>query len=414
MNRGEDGFASASGWDLETIQKATFLVAGAGSLGNEVLKNLVLLGAMRIIIVDFDHVEPHNLSRSVLFRPSHAERRISKVDAAADSLSELNPETQILTLKGDLATDLGLGLLMSVSIAFGCLDNRLARLYLNRLCWQAGVPWVEGGIMQLAGQVCTYVPGDSCYECQLADSEWRDIRFRMGCADVAQRYSHAGRLPTTPLSASIIGAVQVQEGLKLLHLPPDLRKGGQMFSYEGATLMAATYERRGLQAECLAHFEASQPVEAIQLGHDSTLKDLLDFCRVQLGLHSPKIHLRHEFLTAFGLPHTSEVTHLGVPKHELGRRVSDLLGVEEGQALMHVRGASFLELGLECAFCELPLWRLGIPFADIVEVRDGQERRLVCLSKDLDRLKTEGKRVQIPGPWRDWTDAALKESLGLA
>ncbi len=44
------------------------MVAGAGALGNEVVKNLALLGVGTILLVDLDLVEPSNLSRSVLFR----------------------------------------------------------------------------------------------------------------------------------------------------------------------------------------------------------------------------------------------------------------------------------------------------------------------------------------------------------
>ena len=49
------------------IEEAHIMVVGCGALGNEVLKNLVLIGVQHLVIVDFDSVETDNLSRSVLF-----------------------------------------------------------------------------------------------------------------------------------------------------------------------------------------------------------------------------------------------------------------------------------------------------------------------------------------------------------
>ena len=57
-----------AGWKREVLRSARVLVAGAGALGNEVIKNLALLGIGSMLIVDFDTIEVSNLSRSVLFR----------------------------------------------------------------------------------------------------------------------------------------------------------------------------------------------------------------------------------------------------------------------------------------------------------------------------------------------------------
>ena len=43
-------------------------VVGAGAIGNEVVKNLALLGVGRVDVFDFDQVKLHNLTRSVLLR----------------------------------------------------------------------------------------------------------------------------------------------------------------------------------------------------------------------------------------------------------------------------------------------------------------------------------------------------------
>ena len=55
-------------WDQGRLSKAVVLVVGAGAIGNELIKNLALLGIGKILIVDMDRIEHTNLTRSVLFR----------------------------------------------------------------------------------------------------------------------------------------------------------------------------------------------------------------------------------------------------------------------------------------------------------------------------------------------------------
>src|SRR3954466_3490505 len=55
-------------WRQELLAAARVLVVGAGALGNEVLKNLALLGVGTVYVIDIDTIEASNLSRSVLFR----------------------------------------------------------------------------------------------------------------------------------------------------------------------------------------------------------------------------------------------------------------------------------------------------------------------------------------------------------
>ena len=44
-------------WDQEKLRRAKVMVVGAGAIGNEVLKNLALLGIGDISIVDFDSID---------------------------------------------------------------------------------------------------------------------------------------------------------------------------------------------------------------------------------------------------------------------------------------------------------------------------------------------------------------------
>src|SRR6185295_5874786 len=77
-------------WRQEKLAAARVLVVGAGALGNEVIKNLALLGVGTVFVIDLDTVEPSNLSRSVLFRSEDGGK--PKAEVAARRSEEINPD----------------------------------------------------------------------------------------------------------------------------------------------------------------------------------------------------------------------------------------------------------------------------------------------------------------------------------
>ena len=53
-------FRLISWWDQQRLAQAKFLVIGAGALGNEILKNLALLGVGNVLVADRDQIENSN------------------------------------------------------------------------------------------------------------------------------------------------------------------------------------------------------------------------------------------------------------------------------------------------------------------------------------------------------------------
>src|SRR3989304_381548 len=132
-------FEFISWWERDKVKQAKVLVIGAGALGNEVIKNLALMGVGNIFIIDFDKIEAANLSRSVLFRESDNNR--SKAEVAAARAKAVNPEVHIQYLNADVTTGLGLGIIRRMDAIIGCLDNREARLAANRFWYWMNKPW---------------------------------------------------------------------------------------------------------------------------------------------------------------------------------------------------------------------------------------------------------------------------------
>jgi len=272
-------FEFISWWERDKVADAKVLVVGAGALGNEVVKNLTLMGVGHILVIDFDTIEAANLSRSVLFRESDAKRKKSQVVAAR--AKELNPQTKIQYLHGDVTTDLGLGIVRRMDVVIGCLDNREARLAINRFAHWMGKPWVDGAIQELLGLVRVFVPGEgACYECTLTEQARRDLALRYSCPLLARQNVLLGKVPTTPTIASIIGAMQSQEALKLIH-DMDV-EAGKVIHYNGLTnhMHTTAYTAR---EDCESHWIYGDITELPLSAETATLAELFEIIRIDLG-----------------------------------------------------------------------------------------------------------------------------------
>ncbi len=284
-----------SWWDSEAVKASRIMVVGSGALGNEVLKNLALMGVGHICIVDFDTIEYSNLSRSVLFRESDCGRR--KADVAAERIQEINPNIGVTTFHGDIMLDVGLGVFRAMDVVIGCLDNRLARLHINRHCHKVNKIWIDGAIENLAGQLSVYQPGITCYECQLMEAEWKNIKYKLGCPDIARRNSSQGRIPTTPISSSIIGAMQVQEALKIVHKNYDQSSAGMKYYYEGMNNETLWFPARVPEKEdCLSHFLYGPILEEDQLHSEMTVGQFLSWAENKFGPADGYIEFDYEVI----------------------------------------------------------------------------------------------------------------------
>jgi molybdopterin/thiamine biosynthesis adenylyltransferase len=266
-------------WDQEKIRTARMLVIGAGALGNEILKNLALLGFTQIVVVDLDAVEASNLSRSILYRAGDIGR--AKAEAAAEAVRNILPEAQVQPIRGDVVHGLGLGLFHWADVVLAGLDNREARLWINRACWKMNRPWIDGAIEGINGVARAFLPGcPPCYECTLGETDWAILNKRMSCNLLALEASSEGKVATTPTISSIIAGLEVQEAVKLLHGLPVL--AGQGFLFEG--LNHTSYKIQYTEnVACMSHYTLEKVVALEQTSRELTLEQVLERARQDLG-----------------------------------------------------------------------------------------------------------------------------------
>lgn len=349
------------------------MVIGCGALGNEVLKNLALFGVGHLVLVDFDRVEESNLSRSVLFRTEDARQGRYKVEAARQRLLELNPGLDIQTICGDIAYDVGLGLIRRMDVLVGCVDNRWARYCINRLAIRAGKPWVDGGIEALEGTARVFIPGQNCYACNLGPEGLKEMQRRFSCAHTIRMNEAAGRVPTTPVVASVIGAVEAQEALKLIANGEELTadgKGeltslcGRMFCYEGQHLTTRTVAFRAYDEDCPVH-EAWTPVLESTLSNRMTVGEVLTELRTMLHDEHIRISLTGDcFADKLIRKDDDSAVEVMVPKHLIkGERLKG-----KGERLEDYYVNEYYELDELFPYPGLTLAQVGIPPQDVLRV----------------------------------------------
>ncbi len=287
-------------WRQDVIERASVLVIGAGAIGNEVIKNLVLVGFRELMIWDFDHIEASNLSRTVLFRREDVGKSKAQVAAERARAMALHPDARIEWREGDVVWDLGFGLVRSASLVFGCLDNVEARMAINRVCRSVGVPWIDGSIGELNCRIGVFLPGEGgCYECGMSESDFHEARRRYSCDNVKRSMIAAGRLPTVQIASAWCAALQVQEGIKVLHGRTDM--DAKMIVYIGSTNLFDIYTLPRRE-DCLAHSIFPTP-ELLPLSAQATLRELLtELCREERSGPGARLDLRgdREFIVEAG------------------------------------------------------------------------------------------------------------------
>ncbi|HEX7287120.1 MAG TPA: ThiF family adenylyltransferase [Candidatus Angelobacter sp.] len=257
-------------WDQSKIAGCRVLVIGAGALGNEILKNLALLGFRKVVVADLDRIEESNLSRTVLFRSGNVGE--FKARAAANAYRELAPEATVQPLTANVLHDCGLGLFEWSDVILAGLDNREARLWINRSAWKLNRPWIDGAIEGINGVARAFLPGAApCYECTLGEVDWAILNRRMSCNLLVHREDAEGKVPTTPTISSIIAGIQVQEAVKLLHGLPVLAGRGFVFEGVNHSSYAVEYTEN---PDCMSHYTLPEIVHLAESSDCLTLQQL--------------------------------------------------------------------------------------------------------------------------------------------
>jgi len=350
-------------WDQAKIAASRVLVIGAGALGNEVLKNLALLGFSKIVVVDLDRIEESNLSRTILYRNEDIGH--FKAVVAAQAYQKVAPHAAVQALVANVIQNCGLGLFAWSDVILAGLDNREARLWINAAAWKVNRPWIDGAIEGINGVARVFLPGaPPCYECTLGEVDWAILERRMSCNLLVHDADPEGKVPTTPTISSIIAGIQVQEAVKLLHGLPTLASRG--FIFEGLNHTSYTVEYTQ-NPNCVSHYTLAEIVPLPQRSQDLNLDDLLDRARHDLGSNDVVIEFSRDVIHKLVCPHCGDAEQVFAPAGSI--RTTEGNCRRDGH--MRIVEAIHSYSGNE-PFGQRTLDQMGLPFFDIFVARSAE------------------------------------------
>lgn len=156
----------------------------------------------------------------LFFRPDQC--GMTKTDAAAQTLSQINPDVEIHSFTMNITTVDGFEEfkkslteprgLPGVNLVLSCVDNYEARITINQVCLELEQVWMESGVSEdaVSGHIQLIIPGQTaCYQCVpplvVASGIDESTLKREGVC--------AASLPTT---MGIVAGLLVQNSLKFL------------------------------------------------------------------------------------------------------------------------------------------------------------------------------------------------------
>jgi hypothetical protein len=263
------------------------------------------------------------------------------------------------------------------------------------MCFRAGKIWIEGGIGDLEGQVTAYQLGKNCYECRVAEEEVADDtgnshENRTSCPQIAQGNAERGRVATTPVSASIIGAIQAQEVMKIIH-SEEVEAGifdtliGIMFNYQGKNSQSGTFEFSYYNNDCISHEFWGNIVEIPTLSADTKIGEAIQIIKETLKVEQVDINLRNDKFVDFLSSRTDNKKFVAMmPESKIPNFIDAsqemvFLSISDGGLYQH----SYENIDEEFPYLDMTFRQIGIPYLDVLQITTENGYAYVELTADI-------------------------------
>lgn len=269
----------------QTIRSATVLLAGAGAIGNEVAKNLALLGVGKLFIVDRDNVELSNISRMIFFEPSDFGK--NKAEVLAKNIHRKFPYVETIAFRGDLER-MPLKLYLDSDVIICGLDNVVSRIYLSQICRKYSIPMVDGGITGLTARVHVYIPpDDACPICIFPPNQYSQI---VGLRNPCDAPVEQEAVPSFATSISLVSSIASQETIKLILGLKQYLERAKWPEYGGQPLRSVLFI--DMKNNRFTPMNLKRGEKCFVCGKEGTAREIVP--RAELSLRSLRDHERLE------------------------------------------------------------------------------------------------------------------------
>jgi hypothetical protein len=157
-------------WDQDCLQHKTVCILGAGGIGSHIAMECCRLGIGKLVIIDYERVDPSNLNRQILYSLEDVGK--PKIKALQESLEFHSLATFVQLENFDIFQKWQetCNLIRSVDYVVNSLDlPEVKRLLVASACVGIKKPMVYAGtdVMHGAAGMILFQPagGQPCYEC---------------------------------------------------------------------------------------------------------------------------------------------------------------------------------------------------------------------------------------------------------
>lgn len=137
----------------EKLRSLTVTVIGVGAIGRQVALQLASLGVRRLQLVDFDRVEPTNITTQGY---QASDLGMSKVEATARAVRAIDTEVDVETVNDRFRPGLGTG-----EVVFCCVDSISSRAAIWRTLRDQCAFWSDGRMRGEVLRILTAVDSPS-------------------------------------------------------------------------------------------------------------------------------------------------------------------------------------------------------------------------------------------------------------
>ncbi|MFO0590516.1 MAG: ThiF family adenylyltransferase [Polyangiaceae bacterium] len=363
-----------AGYDRAVLDHAVVTLVGCGAAGNNIALNLALAGVGELRLIDFDHVDPSNVTRSPLFHRDRLQGsavRHKAREVALGALACSHAPKPVVRFAVAPVESLGLGVFQDSGVIVAAVDSLSVRAYLADASRLLGIPLVEIGFSGSEGHV-------SLFSNQVADGPcWRCLHPNVShgaysCSLHARQILSEGRVPATQPLAAALGGITAEATIQALHrrFPLDSKafhldvRGGQ------SRLLAMTADAR-----CPGEHRHLGTIRDIDIGPDDTALCLLEAIGAEIT--DPILHLPHPMVLEVPCAKCGSPVRVGKPAWSVKEAPSCSTCPETPRSGRGLLIETWIARANPSA--RMALRKLGICVGAVVEVEDGRSGQVRAL-----------------------------------
>ncbi|KAF8908952.1 hypothetical protein CPB84DRAFT_1813206 [Gymnopilus junonius] len=247
-------------WGIEAQQRmrnATILVVRLKGVATEAIKNMVLAGIGKLIIVDEENVNEEDLGAGFFFRDGDV--GLKKLDAAKSRIESLNPLVAVETIMDTSISDSERldSIIQKVDLVCVTDSSREELLVINTTCRKHHKPFYAGGTYGLIGYIfCDLLTHEYLIPQRSAPQDQpKTVKAAVTYSPLldALRYSWASltKRQTKEVNPAIHFAVTALWQFQFIHntLPNDISQADQLEKISNTLIAEAEVHKQVLTAE---------------------------------------------------------------------------------------------------------------------------------------------------------------------